>query len=43
MESDFTVESVLKEIKKNLGKYESTIKDCEENPSKKKNIRSRIN
>ena len=36
MESDFTVESVLKEIKKNLGKYESTIKDCEENPSKKK-------
>ena len=36
MESDFTVESVLKEVKKNLNKYESIIKECENNPSKKK-------
>ena len=36
MESDFTVDSVLKEIKKNLNKYESIIKECENNPSKKK-------
>ena len=36
MESDFTFESVLKEVKKNLNKYESIIKECENNPSKKK-------
>ena len=36
MESDFTVESVLKEVNKNLNKYESIIKECENNPSKKK-------
>ena len=36
MENDFTVESVLKEIKKNLNKYESIINDCEKNASKKK-------
>ena len=36
MESDFTVESVLKEVKKNLNKYESIIKEWENNPSKKK-------
>ena len=36
MENDFTVESVLKEVKKNLNKYESIIKECEDNPSKKK-------
>ncbi len=36
MENDFTVESVLKEIKKTLNKYESIIKECESNPSKKK-------
>ena len=36
MENDFTVESVLKEIKKTLNKYESIIKECENNPSKKK-------
>ena len=36
MNSDFTVESVLKEIKKSLNKYESLIKECENNPSKKK-------
>ena len=36
MENDFTVESVLKEVKKNLNKYESIIKECENNPSKKK-------
>lgn len=36
MESDFTVDSVLKEIKKNLNRYESIIKECENNPSKKK-------
>ena len=36
MESDFTVESVLKEIKKNLNKYESIINECEKNLSKKK-------
>lgn len=36
MESDFTVESVLKEVKKNLDKYESIIRECENNPTKKK-------
>ena len=36
MENDFTVESVLKEVKKNLNKYESIIKECENNPTKKK-------
>ena len=36
MESDFTVESVLKEIKKNLNKYESIINECEKYLSKKK-------
>ena len=36
MESDFTIDSVLKEIKKSLSKYESVIKECEVNPSKKK-------
>ncbi len=36
MENDFTVESVLKEVKKNLNKYESIMKDCENNPTKKK-------
>ena len=36
MENDFTIESILKEIKKSLGKYESLIKECESNPSKKK-------
>ena len=36
MENDFTVESVLKEINKNLSKYESIINECEKNPTKKK-------
>ena len=36
MDNDFTVESVLKEVKKNLNKYESIIKECENKPSKKK-------
>ena len=36
MESEFTIDSVLKEIKKSLSKYESVIKECEANPSKKK-------
>ena len=36
MDNDFTVESVLKEVKKNLNKYESIMKECENNPSKKK-------
>ena len=36
MDNDFTVESVLKEVKKNLNKYESIMKECESNPSKKK-------
>ncbi len=36
MDNDFTVESVLKEVKKNLNKYESIMKDCENNPTKKK-------
>ena len=31
MESDFTIDSVLKEIKKSLSKYESVIKECENN------------
>ena len=30
------MESVLKEVKKNLNKYESIMKECESNPSKKK-------
>ena len=36
MNKDFTVESVLKELKKNLNKYESIMKECENNPTKKK-------
>ena len=36
MKNDFTVESVLTEVKKSLSKYESLIKECESNPSKKK-------
>ena len=36
MENEFTVESVLKEVKKNLNKYESIIKECENNLTKKK-------
>lgn len=36
MENDFTVESVLKEVKKSINKYESIIKECENNPTKKK-------
>ena len=36
MKNDLSVESVLSELKKNLSKYESIIKDCESNPSKKK-------
>ena len=36
MENEFTVESVLKEVKKSLNKYESIIKECETNPTKKK-------
>ena len=36
MDNGFTVESVLKEVKKNLNKYESIMKECENNPSKKK-------
>ena len=36
MKNEFTVESVLTEVKKSLSKYESQIKECESNPSKKK-------
>ena len=36
MKNEFTVDSVLTEVKKSLSKYESLIKDCESNPSKKK-------
>ena len=36
MNNDFTVESVLKEVKKSLNKYESIMKECENNPNKKK-------
>ena len=36
MENDFTVESVLKEVKKSINKYESIIKECENNPTKKR-------
>ena len=36
MENEFTVESVLKEVKKTLNKYESIIKECEAYPTKKK-------
>ncbi len=36
MENEFTVESVLREVKKNLNKYESIIKECENNLTKKK-------
>ena len=36
MKNEFTVESVLTEVKKSLSKYESLIKECESNPSKKK-------
>ena len=36
MKNEFTVDSVLTEVKKSLSKYESIIKDCESNPSKKK-------
>ena len=36
MENDLTVESVLKEVKKSINKYESIIKECENNPTKKK-------
>ena len=36
MKNDLTVDSMLTEVKKNLSKYESLIKECESNPSKKK-------
>ena len=36
MEDDFTFDSMLKEIKKNLSKFESIIKEIESSPSKKK-------
>ena len=36
MKNEFTVDSVLTEVKKSLSKYESLIKECEQNPSKKK-------
>ena len=36
MNNEFTVESVLKEVKKNLNKYESIMKECESYPTKKK-------
>ena len=36
MEDDFTFDSMLKEIKKNLAKFESIIKEVESYPSKKK-------
>ena len=36
MEGDFTFDSMLKEIKKNLSKFESIIKEIESSPSKKK-------
>ena len=36
MEDDFTFNSMLKEIKKNLAKFESIIKEIESYPSKKK-------
>ena len=36
MEADFTFDSMLKEIKKNLSKFESIIKEIETYPSKKK-------
>ena len=36
MEDDFTFDSMLKEIKKNLAKFESIIKEIESYPSKKK-------
>lgn len=38
MEGDFTVDSMLKEIKSNLNKYESIIKEIESYSSKKKLI-----
>ena len=47
MEEDFTFDSMLKEIKKNLSKFESIIKEIETYPSKKKlteaeNIKKKI-
>ena len=36
MEADFTFDSMLKEIKKNLSKFESIIKEIETYPNKKK-------
>ena len=36
MKNEFSVESLLTEVKKSLSKYESLIKECESNPSKKK-------
>ena len=36
MKNDLTVDSMLTEVKKNLSKYESLIKECESNASKKK-------
>ena len=47
MEDDFTFDSMLKEIKKNLSKFESIIKEIETYPSKKKlaeaeNIKKKI-
>ncbi len=36
MEDDFTFDSMLKEIKKNLAKFESIIKEIESYPNKKK-------
>ena len=47
MEDDFTFDSMLKEIKKNLAKFESIIKEIETYPSKKKlaeaeNIKKKI-
>ena len=35
MESGFTVESLLKEIKKTINKYETLVTNCEKNPTKK--------
>ena len=43
MEGDFTFESMLKEVKKSLSKYENIIKEIENYPSKKKISRSRSN
>ena len=36
MKNELSVDSLLTEVKKSLSKYESLIKECESNPSKKK-------